>query len=223
MHSTVHRGSDFELFVRGRAVSHAEYFQQYDKTSRVAMFVPGRIDGAGAINLFMAFVTAFFEDYRKEGENFFVYPDFFVMQPTGAGELASYLMFDVYPRHKNVGVGPRPVDVLGAVTDRGVDVLLVPDGEAKETDFGELYLASAKRTIKRCYAYAFDGEVRDADLVITCKTHPMLGWVKEMFDSVTGDDEAEQRKRAWLDKFGQGETLVQSYRQISLDEALELL
>ena len=37
-------------------------------------------------------------------------------------------MFDIWPEHKDVLVGTDAVERLNAITDRGVNILLVPDG-----------------------------------------------------------------------------------------------
>ena len=37
-------------------------------------------------------------------------------------------MFDIWPAHKDVLVGTDAVERLNAITDRGVNILLVPDG-----------------------------------------------------------------------------------------------
>ncbi len=231
MHSTeALQSTSFELTVNGQAVSHADFFRGFTVCDRLALFAPGRIKVAGAANLVMAYVTAFYDDCRATGEEFFAYPDFFALyRGEPGGKAPQYGGFDVYPEHKIVRVGPAAIDVLRAATDRGANVLIVFDGETKDNfspdadNFDKLALHSARRNIRSCYAYAFDGQVRDADVVITCNAKPLVDWVKYMFDSVTDDDEMAARGRAWMDQFAGGEKLVQSYRRIELDEALGLL
>ena len=41
-------------------------------------------------------------------------------------------MFDIWPEHKDVLVGTDAVERLNAITDRGVNILLVPDGPSAE-------------------------------------------------------------------------------------------
>jgi hypothetical protein len=221
------QSSSFKLTVDGQAVSHADFFREFTMRDRLALYAPGGIDGAGAANLLMAYVTAFYDDCRAGGENFFAYPDFFALCG-GDKSPPSHMMFDVYPDHKTVHIGPEVIDLLRAATDRGVNVLLVPDGAlmgnfSPQTDrLDELALHSARRNIRTCYAYSFDGQVRDADITITCYAKPLVDWMKMLFDSVVDDDLAAARGRVWMDKFAGSDKLVQSFRRIELDELLEL-
>jgi|GEM_PF-270002 len=235
MHSSeALQGSSFELTVNGQLISHADFFRGVTMCDRLALYTPGRIEGAGAINLLMAYVTAFYDDYRATGEPFFAYPEFFALY-CGDGALPSYGMFDIYPDHKIVRVGPQPIDVLRAVTDRGANVLLLPDREVDELGtpgepwvpgedgLKQLAMASARRNIKACYAYSFSGQVRDPDVTVVCDARPFIDWVKTLVDSVSDDAQAEAQGKAWLEQFADVDKLVQSYRRMELDEALGLL
>ena len=165
MHSAdVLRGSDFEILVEGRQRDHAEFFRGFTNTRRLGLFAPYRIDGVGASNLILAYVTAFYDVYRATGEDFFAYTDFFVFQP--ASPVASYAMLDIWPDHKWVSVGDSAFERLNAINDRGVNVLIVPDRKSAEPKYERPQLASAQRNIDTCYAYSFEGRVEAADLVI---------------------------------------------------------
>jgi hypothetical protein len=231
MHSSQLRGTDFQITVDGRSQAHADYFRGFTRTGRLGLVAPQRIDGAGAVNLIMAHVTAFYDDYRAAGEPFRAYPDFFAFQETTP--LADYGMYDIFPQHKLVEVDPDATDADGArdasaklcaLTDRGVQILLVPDRVKPDRTFHEIALASARRCIGSCYAYTFSGQVADADVEIHCARAPMLiDWTKEVFDSVGSDRDAEPRADEWLAAARGRERLEQSYRRITLDEALARL
>ena len=217
MHSSSLRGDDFEMAVGGRAVRHDEHFRRFTRTRRLGLVAPTRTDGAGAINLVMAYVTAFYDDYRAEGGEFFAYPDFFTFQRQSPP--ADYGMFDIGPYHKCVAVEPDAAQTLQAITDRGVNVLLVPDGAPVGNSFGDVELASARRNIDRCYVYAFEGRVDDADVTIRCARSPFDQWVGQMFDTVKDDPSLPQRRRAWFDQCS-ADHLEQSFRRVSMSEAL---
>lgn len=96
-------------------------------------------------------------------------------------------------------------------------------GKAPQTNkFDKLALHSARRNIRTCYAYSFDGQVRDADVAVTCDAKLLVNWVERLFDSVVDDDQAAARGLAWMAKFAGGDKLVQSFRRIELDEVLGL-
>ena len=75
-----------------------------------------------AASLLLACTTAFFEGYRAAGDSFFAYPDFFTFQLHGP--VASYGSFDIWPNHKSVAV--EAAALRDAVTDRAIDVLIIP-------------------------------------------------------------------------------------------------
>lgn len=221
MHSSILRGTDFEMMVDGHLQTHADYFRGFTKTKRLGLVAPNRVDGAGAVNLIMAYVTAFYDDYRADRGEFYAYPDFFAFQPVSS--LANYAMYDISPRHKLVPVGPEPIDKLNAINDRAVNVLLVPDGEPAGHQFERVALVSAKRNLEQCYVYSFEGHVDDADVTIHCNPSRMVNWVQHVFDSLKDDAEVQQLKRSWLAQTGRDDQLVQSFRRVSLEKALSLL
>jgi hypothetical protein len=222
MHSTeVFRGDSFEILVDGNPVSHADFFSDLTTTLRLGLVAPNRIDGAGAANLLMAHVTAFYDCYRAEGGEFYAYPDYFAFQ--GTAPLANYGMLDISPEHKLVEAGPDPNDMLRAITDRGANILVVPDSEPVEYDPDPVALPSAQRNISRCYAYAFNGTVDRANIVIRCDASPLDDWVESAFECLEEGSELQAHASSWLEACRSGEALEQSYRRIDLDEALSKL
>ena len=224
MHTANHlRGSDFEILVNGRQQDHAEFFRGFTNLRRLGLVAPGRIDGVGASNLIMAYVTAFYDVYRATGEDFFAYPDFFIFQ--SANPVASYGKLDIWPDHKWVSVGDDASQRLNAINDRGVNVLLVPDGGPAEPNYERPQLASARRSIDTCYAYSLEGQVQAADLTIRCPKEPISEWTVGVFEtpSLSEDSRIQKQKSEWSAVHAKETFLEQSYRQISLDEALLLL
>lgn len=222
MHSTsILSAESFKITVDGRPVSHTDYFRELTRNRRLGLVAPKRIEGAGAITLLMAHVTAFYDEFRGDGGDFYAYPDYFAFQQVSPP--ASYNMCDISPGHKCVAVGKDADELLQAITDRGVNILLVPDVPAAKHDFEAVALASAQRNIDTCYAYAFDGQVSDADVSVRCARSPLDEWVQTMFDSIKDDPDAIVHGNAWLERARASDVLEQSYRRISLDDALARL
>ena len=227
MHTSILRGSDFEMFVNGCQKDHADFFREWTNTRRLGFVSPRRVDGIGAVNLIMAHVTAFYDTYRATNEDFFAYPDFFAFQ--SGNPLASYSMLDLHPEHKSVSVSDDADERLDAINDRGVNVLIVPDGTNTDSDYHRIQMASARRNIDTCYVYSFDGRVKDADLMIRCPKEPLFDeyvrWISKVFDSpeLAKDAKVQQLQSEWM--FWQnGKTFVeQSFRRVRLEEALRLL
>lgn len=114
---------------------------------------------------------------------------------------------DIWPSHKWVTVeGHKPIDWLRAITDRGVDILLVPDSSSVEgtgaTDpAGALFssgpnraveddphvklaLHAAQRLIRECWIYSPSGHVPGGDVSVRFSPggagaeKDLVGWVR---------------------------------------------
>lgn len=225
------RATDFELTVEGQPREHAVEFCDFPVTGRLGLVAPEGIEGAGAVVLILAYVTAFYDRYRARSENFFAYPDFFAFQERS--RVVDYGMFDIWPSHKLVRVVPglhgdanetRHDAMLRAVTDRGVQILLVPDQNFSQKTYQTVALASAQRCIQTCYAFDPAGQVADADLVVRCRRGAdLVEWAKHVFASVELDGPMRRRADKWLADATGIEVLEQSYRRIDLDAALARL
>lgn len=214
MHSSILSDSDFEMIARGHPVALAEYFRGFTNTKRLGLLAPSRLEGVGAVNLVMAHTTAFYNTYRARGEDFFAYPDYFTFQ--SRAPKAAYGMFDIWPAHKDVLVGAGAAERLDAITDRAINILLVPDGPPAPCEYQRQQLAAAERLIETCYAYSATGAVADPDLVIRCPVDPLAAWCQSVVESVPDSG----RGKSW---HGQGPVLEQSFRRISRQDALARL
>ncbi len=217
MHSSSLRGTDFKIVWRGRALFHAEFFSSVQDTDRVGIVIPHRFDGIGAITLIMSYVTTFYDRYRERGPEFFAYPDFFTFQHEFP--CADYGMFDIWPTHKNVHVSQDAQKTAEAITDRGVTVLLVPDNEAREVAIAPVERESARRNVRRCFAYSENGTTASSDLVIECQSHLLSHCALAVLDSLPADDALREQRKRWLERMATP-TLSQSFRELDLSEAL---
>lgn len=220
MHSTSVQSGDFEIEWRGEALSHADYFADITDTDRVGVVIPGGLEGLGAATLIMGCVTAFYDRYRARGGEFFAYPDYFTFQ--SRQPCADYRMFDIWPGHKNVYVPADPQKMAEAITSRGITILLVPDGEERPVEIAAVELASAARTIRRCFAYGGGGETAAADLVISCESGLLREWGQTVFASLPACAAVEEARAGWEGQTA-GELLRQTFRQLELTDALRLL
>ena len=223
MHSSILRGSDFEISVNGHHQEHADYFREWSNTDRLGVVAPEQIDAAGAVTLIMAHVTAFYDSYRRAAEEFLAYPDFYSFQ--SSGPMANYGSFDIWPEHKSVSLGTTPTEKLTSITDRSINVLLVPEGTPTEKEYTQVEIASARRNVDACYVYAFNGRVAEADMTIRCRIDPMAKWVRSAFDTQVLSDNSTvlHRKSEWFALQKGKSFLEQSFRRTTLDEALYLL
>ena len=217
MHSSRLRGTDFSITYRGQDVSHARFFANFKYTDRVGLLAPTRFDGLGAAVLVMAYVTAFYDRYRERGVDFFAYPDFFSFQESEP--VANYSMFDIWPHHKNVLIGGEQHERAASITDRAVGVLLVPEDRACEVTIEPVGMASARRNIRRCFAYSSSGWAAEADLAVSCKDPDLANWARKVIDSVPAS-EPDPRREYWERTIEGGCMPEQKFREIPLDQAL---
>ena len=217
MHSSSIRGTDFKIAWRGKAIQHVEFFSSVRDTDRVGIVTPQRLEGSGAITRILSYVTAVYDRYRERGSEFFAYPDFFTFQRESP--CADYGMFDIWPYHKNVHVPPDAQQTVEAITERGVTVLLVPDNDVHEAAIAPVEHESARRNIKRCFAYSETGTTASSDLVIECQSHPLRGFALAVLDSVPADDTVLEQRGQWQERMA-ASTLSQSFHQLDLSDAL---
>lgn len=224
MHSSYLRGTDFEIIYKGKLIPHATFFDRFSNRERVGLIAPNGTDGVGAVSLIMAYVTAFYDTYRVKSNDFFAYPAFFTFQHVQP--LASYTMLDIWPKHKDVYVEPNPVDLLHAINDRAINVLIIPEGEPTEPGYEEPQIESALRTIDRAFLYSLDGEGDGAgDLSVTVYSEKVVAWAGTIFDDhdYSPIPAFGAQKAAWLSQFSGQTHLTQSFSEISVEEALTRL
>ncbi len=219
MHSSKLRGSDFQITTSDQPVAHADFFADTLKIDRLGVVAPKRYEAIGAVTLIMAYVTAFYDHYRSEGSNFFAYPDYFTFQKENP--VADYAMLDIWPAHKNIHIPDNANESAAAITDRGVNILLVPDHPPLENTYKPVQTESLCRNIQRSFLYSETGNLENPTLEITTKAEPFKEWIIKPFDSVPEDPTLQSQKQHWLQT--DSTTLTQTFREISLDKAIKHL
>ena len=212
MHSSGLRGTDFHLSSRGREVSHRDFFRDHGRNTRVGLLAPDGTEGVGAVTMAMTCVTAFYDDFRQAGGEFFAYPDFFTFQRRD--RLVDYGCFDFWP-DKDVRVPDDRNATAAAIADRAINVLLVPDTPPTERRFEPVQDERIRRTLARCFVYSRHGDVANANLVIRCAAEPLGTYVANLLRSV-----GQPRPRWSEDQDDKRPVLVQSFRETSIDDAL---
>jgi hypothetical protein len=106
-----------------------------------------------------------------------------------------------------------------AITGRGVNVLLVPDNEAREGAISPVERESARRNVQHCFAYSESGTGASSDLVIECRSELLREYALSVLDSLPADDSVLEQRRRWEARRA-SDTLRQSFRKLDLDDAL---
>ncbi|WP_204960089.1 hypothetical protein [Salinigranum salinum] len=184
---------------------------------RVGVVMGSADEGLGAANFLLSCVIEFYDTLRECKDEFFEYPDFYTFQATT--DPADYRMFDVYPDHKNVEVAAEAETILRAVNDRAISVLLVPDRSQKHPEIEDITRRSAERTIEHVYLYDPSGLLDDDGFEISVPRQPVTDWFESTADSMINPPPKDSLRF----QSGQQDRISQSYREISLEKAIERL
>jgi hypothetical protein len=209
----------FEFTVGGRRSDISDVFPGFEERDRLGLVVRRPCGAVGASALILATVTAFYDIQRAKGEEFFVYPDYFLFHV--GGSFGNHKMLDIFPAHKEVVVEDDPEEILQAINDRSVTRLLVEDVEPGDPAFERPTLASNR--ILTALAYSPRGRVRDADVEVSgnARTEAYVYAVLEQSEEV----DQGVRDGVWARRKGLFEDGVplETYRRLGIEEALSML
>jgi hypothetical protein len=252
MHSTTLKSTDFQLTYKGREINHGTFFQDWMEHDRLGLLTPGGGEGAGAVSLVMAAVTAFYDRYRAKGlkpaepddsasmqttsqamtgetmsrqtpaedKTFYTYPDYFTFQRHDPP--ANYGMLDIWPGHKNVVVSNSPNETAAAITDRGINLLLLPDAPAGDPHIEPLQAAALRRNIRRCFLYSVNGNLEDPTLSVRAPANPLSSWTLKMLNTLPETDRQQSLVAQWR-AIEKESTFEQSFQEITVEEAIKRL
>ena len=110
--------------------------------------------------------------------------------------------------------------MLQAINDRGIDILLVPNGPTSEYVFEPITHSSAERRIRHCFLYSYNGQLAYPDITIRRPIAPLADSLKIVVRSVADSDYANEAVSQWKEKTYAGDDTIESYQRISLSEAL---
>jgi len=212
---------DFAIALDGRPATIADLLPGFTVDARVA--IVSRRPGApfGAATLLLALVTAWYEERRRRaaGAAFHDYPDWFLLQV--GGEHADLGMLEVWPPRKHVVVEPDAEQLLGALSDRAVDYLLVEDGEPRR---GQV-LRETRNALRLRAALAYDpsGRAAGADVVVTGRGRSEQLVAQSIADSTNVPEAVRDGCRAARARISADGASVERLRRIDLDTALGLL
>jgi hypothetical protein len=213
VHTTALRSEQFQITVDGRPARIDDVFPGFTEHDRLGIVIHDDLGAAGAGSLILATVTAFYDQLRAAGEEFFAYADYFAFH-VGADH-GTLRKLDVYPAHKEVVVANDAEQILQAINDRGVTRLLVPDappaaraGAAAEAALQPETRHSAQRRIRTALVYSSTGQTTNPDVAVRGSAHS-----DAYIDAMLGGPRAQTQEPQ----------PAQSFRRVDPHEALGLL
>jgi hypothetical protein len=247
MHSSDELSSgDFAIRIDGERASLADVLPGFDGRSRLGVVLRDDFGVVGASGLLLAAVTAFYDAMRERyPSGFFRYADYFLFHVDRAR--GNHNMLDVFPEHKEVVVPDDAELLLEAINDRAVTHLLLPEGEPRRGSFQPMTLNAARERLEGALLYSARGRVGEADVEIAGNERAdHYVWatvdVAAYADSVEADGSMSQDAIAWFrshvddvpagvrrrilaerDALRVGGRIVESFRRIGVEEALERL
>lgn len=211
----------FAIQVHDRAATLDDLLPGFGEHDRLGVVVRHPCGAVGASTLILAAVTGFYDAQRTKGEEFFIYPDYFLFHV--GTRLGDHGMLDIWPSHKEVVVVDEPEALLRAINDRGITRLVVEDRTSVEKEFERESLASARTRILTALAYSPAGRVADPDAQIAGSdvTESYVAAVLEASSQIPAQarEQIAVGRRALLESG----VPVESYRLLTLDQALQRL
>jgi hypothetical protein len=212
--------ASFSFTVGGEKATFDDVFPGFEKRDRLGVVVRRPCGGVGASALILATITAFYDFQREKSEDFFLYPDYFLFH---VGEyMGDHQMLDIFPSHKEVMVEDNAERMLQEINDRGITRLLVEDTRPGDPEFSAETLGSVH--LRTALAYSPTGRVEAADVSVS-GNEATESYVSDVFNYSKDlvDPEAIESIRASRRSLFDGRTPVETYHQISVDEALGML
>lgn len=236
------RRDSFVIEIEGEPASIDDVLVGFGGHDRLGLVVRDPCGAVGASNLLLAAVTAFYDRQRARAEEFFIYPDYFLFHVDRP--LGDHSMLDVFPAHKEVVVPDDPEAIVEAVNDRAITWLIVPERERGEAQLRPETRASADSRIVGAFAYSPTGRVTHGDVRIAGNdvtesyvraVLDPVGLVETIADpedpyaatvarrAVEVAPESRAQLLASRERLGENGRPVESYRRLTLDEALASL
>jgi hypothetical protein len=215
------RSSAFAVRVGGEPGVLADVLEGFEAADRLGVVARRPCAVVGASALLLAAITAFYDIQRERGDDFFIYPDYFVFHV--GHRHGRHNRLDIWPPHKEVVAADEPEELLRAINDRAITRLVVEEGVPGNGGFARETLASARARVRTAIAYSATGRVRDGDVEIASNdvVEAYVAGVLEQSEEVPlAERERIAAARAGLVEDGRP---VETYRRIALDEALALL
>lgn len=236
-----------ELFTTnrgGRPCSGHHVLPDWTPYDRIGVVVQEPLGALGA-SLMLQLATALFYDVEP-GRRRDQYPPLFVFH--AGGRFGDHSPMDVWPARREVFLSEDPYEILGAVRDRAITRLLVPDRPRPPADSsahtqwvweapsGWTDAASHREQLVTAYAYSPTGQVPNPDTVISTDAQCCESMVEDVLEPhrcywefADRDDEELLRMgagpssvsdlRLWLDTFRQRLNEVDPmHRQKMLEE-----
>lgn len=169
MHTATQLREDlFAVTHQGATASRRDLLPDWGPWDRLGVVVTEPFGAVGASHLIQLAITAFYDERperRDPAGPHAAYPEIYLFHLGGPhGDHSAY---DFWPSRREVHVEHDARAVLGAVNDRGITRLVVPDGTSRPIEHELFEAGVAAGRITNAFAYSPTGRVRDPEWSVT--------------------------------------------------------
>lgn len=167
----------------------SEIFPRWSEPERLGVIVHDLYGAVGASLLIQTFMATFYKTNPVAAGEQAQYPPAFMFHV--GGRYGDFSSLDFWPARRQVILDNDSYEVLGAIRDRGITRLLVPNSPAHEIDYiweapsGWTDLHAAQQEIKSIYEYSPTGAVAEPDFTLTPFNEQFGRMVDETLDVET--------------------------------------
>jgi hypothetical protein len=139
-------------------------FPNWVPLDRFGIIIDSPLGAVGASHL-MQLATALFYSATPERKTKDLYPELYAFHV--GRDFGSLMHFDFYPPRRDIVVSADPGMVLGALNDRGITRLAIPEGFSITSVARPKELASLEELLSSAYEYSPSGRVENPDVTVT--------------------------------------------------------
>jgi hypothetical protein len=156
--------SMFDIRVDGRAATVDDVFPGWTKYDRLGVVIHDQLGGVGASHLIQLAICCYYDTDERRDRPESIYPEIYAFH-VGRGH-GSHAHYDFWPGRREVMVGDLPNGVLGAINERAITRLLVPDAVPVERDLKPKEISATHDLVTSAFVYSPTGRAADADVEV---------------------------------------------------------
>jgi hypothetical protein len=227
MHSSEELRSDmFGIELDGQRVSSFTYLcPDFTTQDRLGVVVRHPLGAIWKSNFILAMITAFYDVQRRSGNDFFIYPDYFVFH---AGcDTGNLSMLDIWPEHKCVSTQDHPEALLSAINDRAITHLLLDDREPCKAELQSHTRSSALSRLKHVWLSTVEEREKPEEVagaIYITGNEIVEGYVQNAIDNTTTISDSERETiRSQRSEMIRNGSAREKYWRVSPEESFHYL
>ncbi len=170
--SRVLKSDDFGFLINGEEGVIDDIFPDFSPYDRLGIVVNSDTGAIGASVLMTAAITRFYDFFRErlgnEDDRLRIYPEFYIFHV--GKQNVEHGALDIWPPSNEIILQDEPEQILSAINERGITLLIVEDQELMPPIIMRESFNSATTRIKTALAFSPTGRVDDADIEVTNNT-----------------------------------------------------